>query len=230
MEMRLMQRSLAGLALVALTAIPALAPASDEEIYHAVRTDGTVVFTDTPSHPSLRKYDGDASSFRPRLSSRQLDQTILRQARRYDLDPSLIRAVIKTESNFDPAAVSRSGAIGLMQLMPDTAVKLSVSNPYDPEDNVRAGTRYLRYLLKRYNGNLRLALAAYNAGERRVDRYGKLPPFVETHRYVATVLRYYRQFLRESARRNNLTRPIASARAPKTPPPALLVASTDQTR
>lgn len=225
-----MQQSLAGLALVVLTAIPALAPAFDEEIYHAVRPDGTVVFTDTPSHPSLRKYDGEASSFRPRLPGRQLDQTIQRQANHYDLDPSLIRAVIKAESNFDPTAVSRRGAIGLMQLMPDTAVKLSVRNPYDPEENVRAGTRYLHYLLKRYHGNLRLALAAYNAGERRVDQYGKLPPFVETHRYVATVLRHYRQFLRESARRSNLTGPIASARTPKTPPPTLLVASTGQAR
>ncbi len=215
-----MQRSLAGIALVVLSALPALAPASESDIYHSVRPDGTVVFTDTP-HPRLKKYDGDASSFRPRLSNRRLDETILRQARRYDLDPSLIRAVIKTESNFDPAAVSRSGAIGLMQLMPDTAAKLAVRNPYDPEENVRGGTRYLRYLLKRYRGNLRLALAAYNAGERRVDRYGKLPPFVETHRYVATVLRHYRYFLREAARH---PRPVASV---QTPPPTLLAVSTE---
>jgi Transglycosylase SLT domain len=219
---RLMQRGLAGFALVAMSALPALAPASDADIYHAVRPDGTVVFTDQP-HPRLKRYTGDSSSFRPRLTGQQLDRTIARQSQRYGMDPALIRAVIKAESNFDPAAVSRSGAIGLMQLMPDTAVKLAVRNPYDPDENVRAGTRHLKYLLTRYRGNLRLALAAYNAGERRVDRYRTMPPFAETHRYVTTVLRHYRQFARQAAAHQavRISQPASLTSA------SLLVASAD---
>ncbi len=217
---RQMQRGLVGFVLVAMSALPAIAPASDADTYHAVRSDGTVVFTDQP-HPRLKRYNGDSSSFRPRLTAQQLDRTIARQSQRYDMDPSLIRAVIKAESNFDPAAVSRSGAIGLMQLMPGTAMKLAVRNPYDPDENVRAGTRHLKYLLARYRGNLRLALAAYNAGERRVDRYQRLPPFAETHRYVTTVLRHYRHFARQAAAHQTIR---ASQPAARTAPP-LLVAS-----
>lgn len=194
-----MRRSLAGVAFVALWVWPASAAASPPEIYYVASPDGIIIFTDAPTHPRFKKFDGEACECRPRLSGPRLERTIARQSRRYGIHPALLRAVIKAESNFDPAAVSRSGAIGLMQLMPETAVKLAVQNPYDPEDNVQGGARYLRYLLDRYRGDLRLALAAYNAGERRVDRYRRLPPFAETHRYVTTVLRYYRQFAQEAS-------------------------------
>lgn len=211
-----MLRSLAGVALVALWGWPALAMAAPSEIYHAVSPDGVVFFTDAPTHPRFKRFHVGACLCRPKLSGPQLERTIARQARRFGLHPALLRAIIKAESNFDPAAVSRSGAIGLMQLMPETATKLAVQNPYDPEDNVKGGARYLRYLLDRYRGNLRLALAAYNAGERRVDRYGQLPPFAETHRYVTTVLRYYRRFVRESS---DASAPQALSSAAKTARP-----------
>jgi soluble lytic murein transglycosylase len=120
---------------------------------------------------------------------------ISRFSREHQLHPALIRAVIKAESDFDPRAVSRAGAIGLMQLMPQTAVRLDVRDLYNPEDNIGGGTKYLRQLLDRFRGNLPLALAAYNAGEHVVDRYRTVPPIKETRQYVRKVLRYYRTFL-----------------------------------
>ncbi len=119
-----------------------------------------------------------------------------RAARTAAVHPALVRAVIAVESAFDPRAVSRAGAQGLMQLLPSTARRYGVGNPFDPEQNVRGGASYLSYLLKRYNNNIELALAAYNAGEDAVDRYGKtIPPYRETREYVPAVLRLYKQFL-----------------------------------
>jgi soluble lytic murein transglycosylase-like protein len=112
-------------------------------------------------------------------------------ARRHDVDPNLVHAVIRQESGYDPFAVSSKGAMGLMQLMPDTADRFGVRNIFDPAENVRGGVRYLRHLLDRYNGDPALTLAAYNAGEGAVERYGDVPPYRETIDYVSRVRRMY---------------------------------------
>jgi len=112
-------------------------------------------------------------------------------AKRYNLDADLITSVIAVESNFDPKAVSRKNARGLMQLLPETAAQLGVKNIDDPAENIDAGTRYLRDLLQKYNNDLALALAAYNAGPEKVELYGRVPPYAETISYVRRVKRGY---------------------------------------
>jgi len=117
---------------------------------------------------------------------------IERVARQYSLDPNIIKAIIKIESNFDPKAVSRKGAMGLMQLMPQTALGLGVSNPFDPAQNIQGGAKYFKKLMNMFNGNIKLALAGYNAGENAVIKYGyKIPPYNETENYVEKVLYHY---------------------------------------
>ncbi|MBZ5722540.1 MAG: lytic transglycosylase domain-containing protein [Acidobacteriia bacterium] len=119
----------------------------------------------------------------------KLDEVISDISDRHHLDPDLINSVIHAESGFNPHAVSRKGAQGLMQLMPQTASQLGVANTFDPGDNLEGGTRYLRELLERYNFDLVKALAAYNAGPRRVDQYRGVPPYSETRAYVSRIIR-----------------------------------------
>lgn len=122
-----------------------------------------------------------------RLPPSAYDHLIDEAARRYRIDPDLVRAVIRVESAFDPLAVSAAGAQGLMQLMPALAEELGVQDAFDPRENIMAGTRYLSYLLDVHKGNIPLALASYNAGPATVDRYNGVPPFEETRRYVKAI-------------------------------------------
>ncbi|TFG94296.1 MAG: DUF4124 domain-containing protein [Myxococcales bacterium] len=165
-------------------------------IYSFVGPDGVIHFTDTPRDARYRKLPDAKPSDAPRLRAPQraeYDGLIGLTAREHEVEPALVKAVIAAESNFDPEAVSRKGAQGLMQLMPVTATDLGVEDPLRPTQNVRGGTRYLRLMLDRY-GDVERAVAAYNAGPAAVDRYGGIPPYRETQDYVRRVLTYYRHY------------------------------------
>ena len=142
-------------------------------------------------------------------NTQSLDDLVNSASGRYRLDPDLVNSVIKAESGFNVRAVSPKGAQGLMQLMPGTASQLGVPNAFDPRSNVEGGTRYLRELLERYNFDLVKALAAYNAGPQRVERFGGVPPYYETRAYVARVVRDFNK-------KKALQEKAASASSPKT--------------
>ncbi len=122
---------------------------------------------------------------------RRVMKIVYKLAPRYGLDPGLVYAVIRAESNFNPHALSDKNAQGLMQLIPDTAARFAVSKPFDPEQNIRGGMAYLRWLLSYFRGQVPLAVAAYNAGEGAVDKHGGVPPYAETRDYVQRIQRYY---------------------------------------
>jgi soluble lytic murein transglycosylase-like protein len=156
----------------------------------AVNAVGAHTSLDQPSLPA-RFGPGGISTGSSSPSKERLDRIVEAAAERHKLDPALVKAVINTESAGNPLAVSRKGAIGLMQLIPSTAQRFGVGNPYDPVQNVEGGTTYLKALLDRYNGDLTKSLAAYNAGERAVDVNGGVPPYLETQRYVQKITDAY---------------------------------------
>ncbi len=168
------------------------------EIYQFIDPSGTIHFTNVPTDPRYKRRNlqrKGLSHFERQLREFALEAFINRESKNYEIDPALIKAVIRVESNFDSNAVSSAGAEGLMQLMPETAASLEVSYSFDPEENIEGGTRYLRYLLDRFDQDLQLSLAAYNAGPERVIKYGGVPPFPETKRYISKVMHFYERYL-----------------------------------
>lgn len=209
--MRLIPRAVAVLALLA-AALPARA-----EIFVYPDANGVVRFTSAPLAPAPPVFTAGLTAW-PRTqwnwriwqwtptrigrtdgARRRLYDNIIEAAcERHRVDTALVKAVIRTESDFIAHAVSPKGALGLMQLMPATARRHNVGRVFEPRDNVDGGVRHLRYLLDRYSNNLRLVLAAYNAGEGAVDKYGGVPPYRETQDYVQRVLQYRNAYLADS--------------------------------
>ncbi len=179
--------------------LPASGPQADVRVYEYRQPDGTVLFTDRKirhQRPvSVRIYGRPPAVHECRLDARRQRELerytrhINHFANQYGVDPKLVRAVIATESCFNPRAVSRVGAQGLMQLMPETARLLGVKDPFDPRQNIAGGVRYLRMMLDEFDGDFELALAAYNAGPEAVKKYKGIPPYRETRNYVRKILR-----------------------------------------
>jgi soluble lytic murein transglycosylase-like protein len=140
--------------------------------------------------PAKAVSETSSSTYSPTSSQGNFADLINEAAQRYGVNPQLVQAVIKAESNFNPSAVSSAGALGLMQLMPATASSLGVSDPLNPAQNIDGGVHFLSQLMSHYNGNVKLALAAYNAGPGAVDRYQDVPPYQETQLYVNRIMSY----------------------------------------
>ena len=182
-----------------------LADFSTAGIYRYEDENGVIHFTNCPRDPKFKLYireskedvGGELAESLPSYSSldpKNFDSIISEFAKRYQIDFALIKAMIRAESGFNPQAVSRKGARGLMQLMPETALRMNVSNAFNPKENIEGGVRYFKYLLSLFNNDLRLSLAAYNAGENVVAQLGTIPPYRETVDYVRRVLNYYRSY------------------------------------
>lgn len=195
--------------LFAVAAFGMLAGPAAADIYSFRDERGVIHFTNTPDDSRYRLVRREAGSSAPTSpaaaaarvfmpseeSIRRYSPIIDTASRTHGVDAALVHAVISAESGYNPGAISRAGARGLMQLMPDTARRYGVHNIMDPIENISAGVRYLRDLIAMFNGNLELAIAAYNAGENAVIRYGnKVPPYAETVQYVPRVLGFYRKF------------------------------------
>lgn len=173
-------------------AVPAYA-----DIFKYENEEGVLHITNVPSNPSAKYVlimKEKRVQFPKNIDFRKYDKIIARVARENNLEAALIKAVIRAESNFDHRAVSHKGAKGLMQLMPQTASSLNVEDVFHPDHNIEGGARYLRYLMNLYRGDMRLALAAYNAGEGAVAKYGDVPPYRETQNYVQRVMIFYDEF------------------------------------
>ncbi|HZR02263.1 MAG TPA: lytic transglycosylase domain-containing protein [Burkholderiales bacterium] len=178
------------------------------DIYRYVDENGTTHFTNMPDHSRFTLYMktekepsavattlGERSYPLPKANRKKYHLDVVAAAQAYALEPALIHAVISAESGYNPLARSPKGATGLMQLMPATAQRYGVENPWDPKQNIKGGAAYLRDLLKMFGNNLQLAIAAYNAGEGAVMQHGfRIPPYPETMEYVPKVLSYYRRY------------------------------------
>lgn len=187
-----------------LFAVMVLSHDSSADIYKYEAPDGTLHFTDAPTDRKFKIFMRDIEKDR-RLRTNfgfgklnrnpaEFDSIISSCCNLYGVPKSLVKAVIHAESGYNPNAVSRAGAEGLMQLMPGTAQQLKVSDSFNPSDNIRGGVKYLKFLLDTFKGDVSLALAAYNAGLSKVAKYGGVPPYEETRNYVTKVLSYQKSY------------------------------------
>ena len=183
----------------AMAPTPALA-----DIFLYVDKEGIMHFSNAPTHNRYRVYMKERPGTPAEVEkiakpdTDKYDRLISESCGLHGVDFALVKAVIRAESCFDPYAISSKGAEGLMQLMPETSKRLNVANPFDPHENIKGGVKYLKYLLDRFNYDLRLSLAAYNAGETTVAQVNGVPNYRETKSYVAEVLRYYKEYQKKS--------------------------------
>lgn len=167
----------------------ATAPNSFASMVRSALRGSDTAAQDTAGEPATVSSGGPSM-----LPPAQIDGLVSANAAAWQVDPALVKAIIANESAFNPAATSRTGAQGLMQLEPDTAASLGVRDAYDPAQNIYGGTRYIRSLLDRFHGDMNLAVAAYNAGPGAVEKYGGVPPYAETQNYVGNVMDSYRKY------------------------------------
>ncbi len=163
------------------------------DIYRYIDENGVMHFTNTPtsSTQQFKLFLREKKNVTHRDSTKEYDDIISKASRQYGVSFPLLKAIIKAESGFDPRAVSKKGAKGLMQIMPENFKPLGIKDPFDPSQNIHAGAHYFKQMYDRFNGKLALSLAAYNAGPAAVDRYKTIPPYEETEEYVRRVLEFY---------------------------------------
>jgi len=185
---------------VVLFSLLFIASTASSDVFKYIDENGVTCYTDAPLGKKNQKIISEKSNKvipdkkkveKPLAVNADYSSYVQKSAQKYEIEPELIHAVIRTESNGNHKAVSKKGAMGLMQLMPSTANDMNVGNPFNPEENIDGGTRYLRYLIEKFNGNVTLALAAYNSGPKTVEKYGNVPPITETRQYVDRVLSLY---------------------------------------
>lgn len=172
-------------------------------IYRFEDENGVIYFTNCPQDPKFKLFIKESNedigdeensldlNYNLSKINNKFDHLIYESSKKYQVDFALIKAMIQAESGFNPYAISKKGALGLMQLMPETAIRMNISNIFNPRENIEAGVRYFKYLLSLFDNDIRLSLAAYNAGERIVSELKSIPPYKETIDYIRKVLKYY---------------------------------------
>jgi soluble lytic murein transglycosylase-like protein len=181
------------------------------DIFLYVDNEGVMHFSNAPTHNRYRVYMKESTGSPPEVEKSakpdtdKYDHLISESCGLLGVEFALVKAIIRAESSFDPYAISTKGAEGLMQLMPETSKKLNIANPFDPHENIKGGVKYLKYLLDRFNYDLKLSLAAYNAGETTVAEVKGVPNYRETKSYIAEVLRYYKEYKKKSRARTVAT-------------------------